>query len=74
MFGGKYKDLWWGAIPDLPFFQMEISRRHLTAGQNTSRKKHVRRPIEEIRSRLVRHLQSMGGHGPNMGPAIFMAV
>ena len=74
MFGGKYKDLRREAILDLPFFQMEISSRHLSAGQNTLRKKHVRRPIEEIRSRLVRHLQSMGGHGPNMGPAIFMAV
>ena len=43
MFGGKYKDLWWGAIPDLPFFQMEISTRHLSlAGKTDVRKKHVR--------------------------------
>ena len=44
-----------------------LRKKHVHWGKNMS--------IEEIRSRLVRHLQSGGGHhGPNMGPAIFMAV
>ena len=72
MFGGKYKDLWLGAIPDLPSFRWK-SPAVISRGQNTLRK-NMLGAIEEIRSCLVRHLQSMGGHDPNMGPPIFMAV
>lgn len=69
---GSIKISGWGAIPDLPSFRWK-SPAVISRGQNTLRK-NMLGAIEEIRSCLVRHLQSMGGHDPNMGPPIFMAV
>ena len=70
MFGGKFKDL--GQFLISRSFRWR-SQAVISVPGKTRWGKNM--SIEEIRSRLVRHLQSMGGHhGPNMGPAIFMAV
>ena len=71
---GKYKDLWRGQFLISRSFRWKSPAviSFWRAKQMWGKKMLV--PIEEIRSLFVRHLQSQGGHGPNMGPTIFMAV
>ena len=74
---GKYKDLWGGNSWSPVLLDQDLLPRHLwkhTQPSGHQGKNMFVETIQEIGSCPVRHLQSMGGQGPNMGLAVFMAV